>query len=150
MANPFASLSTLPADVLDHHIFKLLSPANAVTFSFSCRTARKIFVRAGFSCKKREIFMDVCNYDCVNYLEWFQDTLKFPSILATGSAATVISEFLEQAAFGICHFLKFYYYYFLFLFNAFDLLTYSFFFCFFLLLISLAREHSHPRAQASL
>ncbi len=76
------------------------SPASAVTFSLACKTARKIFVRAGFNYKKRAIFVDISNYDSVNYLEWFHEALKFPSIAATGSSVDVISEFLERAAFG--------------------------------------------------
>ncbi len=101
MAIQLTSLSSLPADVLEHHIFQLLPPSSAVVFSLTCRTARKIFVRARFSYKKHEIIMDISKFDCINYLIWFQEALKYPSILASGSSATLISKFLEAAASGI-------------------------------------------------
>ncbi len=109
MANHFGisllvSLITLPADVLEHHLFPFLSPSSAVAFSLACRITRKIFVRARFCCKIQKILEDIFKFDSVNFLVWFQEALKYPSIVTRGLSAPLFSELLAGAVFGICFF----------------------------------------------
>ncbi len=90
MNSSSASLRSLPADVLRHHIFRPLGPASLAACSLTSSWLRKIILTHIPSNKAKNTtlpMIDIYRGGFIELLQWAQKTLKYPKLSELESPA---------------------------------------------------------------
>ncbi len=100
------TLLSIPTDVLKNHIFLggiLKSPSSLLACSLACRKLRSLITSIKTTApKQRAILRDIFSNGYLNYLEWLQASLHYPSISdLSRNWPVLLDESIEVAAEGI-------------------------------------------------